>query len=590
MDRRRIAVIAAAVVLFGGAVAVLRTTGAPESPTTATTSAPPPTSLAPFAGEGVLVPTPGAPPTAPTALSFRAGPHRLQVRWTGEAPGYEVRWGRDGLDRSTLTTRNATELNGLDDDVQYTVEVRAVDAFGQRSEPARGAGTPQSSRVDAGFVDRFDQPNAPDPTRWRLSSRPNCARATPGRDDDGRRLVLSSNCASAPAVLRSRAPFVLHDGAGRFLVDTDGPGLDGELLVDLAPGPFSAVPGDPLPPGVLRLRVASGGGTSTVEVLTAEGTPTTAVRAVPLLEPGITHRWELLIRPDGVSVVLDGSTVATSTAVARWSEATALLSVSGPTGQRVAVSLVAFDAGALPPYVPSPKVDVVVAAKAAEDEAGQPVAGVTGGQLRLTLLHSDTAPSAPDLSVVVGGVSVPLRPAVAGEAWRSGYAAVADLPKEAVRVVDGTLHATVVSTLRVQVSHVDLELAGTFTGTPPSTDTAPLGGVERELARATGSVLDAAGHPVPEGTPVQRGRLVLDLVLDASGPVAGLAGFTVRVDGDRVASVPTTAAGPAVAGRWRLAVNTGALSAGPHLVEVRLFGTSADTRPTSAFVPFFVAQ
>ncbi len=70
----------------------------------------------------------------------------------------------------------------------------------------------------------------------------------------------------------------------------------------------------------------------------------------------------------------------------------------------------------------------------------------------------------------------------------------------------------------------------------------------------------------------------------------GLAGFTVRLDGDEVAGVPTTVDGPAVAGQWRLALNTGSLSAGPHMIEVKAFSTESSTRPSSAFVSFFVAE
>jgi hypothetical protein len=91
---------------------------------------------------------------------------------------------------------------------------------------------------------------------------------------------------------------------------------------------------------------------------------------------------------------------------------------------------------------------------------------------------------------------------------------------------------------------------------------------------------------------VRPGRLVFDLVLSGrpGAPLAGLAGFTVRVDDQRVAAVPTDRAGPGVAGRYRLALNTAGFSAGPHMIEVRLFGTSGETRSTSAFIPFLVGR
>ncbi|MFI9810665.1 fibronectin type III domain-containing protein [Saccharothrix variisporea] len=597
MNRRRIAVIAAGVVLFGGVVAVLRTNGVEEPGTATSTSQPPPTSLTPFAAQGVLVPTPGARPESPGGPRVLPGSRRLQVVWTGDAPGYEVRWGRGGNpDQSRLVAQPATELTGLEDGAEYTVDIRAVDAFGQRSEPARVTGTPKAAELgDYALADTFDQPTAPDPARWRLATRGTCARAG---SDDGR-LVISSSCAAAPTSLRSRAPFVLRDAddLGRFVVETDAPGADGELFLDLVPGPVSTLMGDGLPPDAIRLSVTSGNGKTTAAVVTPEGTPTTSVREVSPLQHALTHRWELVLRRDGARVLLDGELVATSPAVPRWREATALLSVSGPTGQRVHVGLVAFDGAptSAPPSLPSPPVQVGVVADAGP-LTGSPLPGVAGGQLRLTLVHTDGSPVAPEFTLAVGDTRVPLRPAVAGAPWKAGvgYPVVADLPPSALLLDEGRLKANVVTPLRVQVSHVDLELTpGPDASRPSATQSAPLPEVELDLARADGAILDASGKPVPEGATVHRGRVVFDLTLvgrpeQRGTGLAGLAGFTVRLDDDRVAAVPTNLHGPGVAGRYRLALDTGALSPGPHLIEVRLFSTSSDTRPTSAFVPFLI--
>ncbi|QFZ16236.1 fibronectin type III domain-containing protein [Saccharothrix syringae] len=593
MDRRRIALIAAGAVLFGGVVWVLRTAGVGEPSSATPTSAAAPTSLAPFAAEGVLVPTAGAPPEAPRDLAVTSGPRRLQLRWRGEAPGYEVRW---GADRSKLVTDTAVQLDGLEDERAYDVEVYAVDAFGQRSAPAKSSGTPHGVAVDGySLVDRFDRDDAPDPLRWRTASRPNCARAAPGRGDEGRRLVLTGNCAAAPTTLRSRTPFVPRDGdeLGRFAVETDAPGSDGELALDLVPGPVSVGGGDGLPPGSVRLLVATGNGSTSVRVQTADGAPTEPVREVPRLDPGLSHRWELVLRRDGARVLFDGGLVATSPAVPRWAEATALVSVSGPTAQRAAFSLVALDSAPAspPPLVPGPEVEVSVADRPPPDRSWAALPGVTGGQLRMALLHSDASPGAPALEVSVAGVRVPLRAAVPGAPWRPGaaYPVVADLPVEALRVASPKLAVTLLTGLRVQVTHVDLEL----TGTPgPAARPDAVVPVEPELARIDGTVLDAGGLAVPQGAAVPPGRLVFDVLLSGRPgvPLAGLAGFTLRVDGDRVAALPTDRAGPGVAGRYRFALNTSGFTAGPHLIEVRLFGTSGDTRSTSAFVHFFIGR
>ncbi|MDQ2583246.1 fibronectin type III domain-containing protein [Saccharothrix yanglingensis] len=594
MDRRRIALVAAGVVLFAGVIAVLRTGGDEGSSATTTTSAPPPTSLAPFAAEGVLVPKAGEPPAPPGALTVSSGPRRLQLRWTGDAPGYEVRWGQG---RTKFVTDLATQLDGLENDEEYRVEVLAVDAHGRRSAPAKSVGTPRGTAGDYELEDRFDQPDAPDPTRWRLASRGDCARATPGRGDDGPRLVISNNCAASPATLRSRTPFRLDDGSGRLVVETDAPGPDGELLLDLVPGPVTLVGGDVLPPGAVRLRVATGNGSTSVRVLTPDGAATTEVRPVAALEAGISHRWELELGPGGARVVLDGDVVATSPSAPAWTEATALVSAVGPTGQRAAFSLIAFDGAPAspPPLVPGPGVEVVTAPDApASAPTSPPPPGVTGGRLRLAVLHTDESPQAPPFTLAVGGAVVPLRPAVEGAPWRPSvpYPLVADLPAEVLGSPGGELRATLVTGLRVQVSHVDLELAGTATGTPPATRSVPPAGLELKLARVTGTVLDASGQVVPEGAAVRRGRLVLDLLLTSrpGEPLAGMAGFSLRVDDERVAVVPTAEEGPGIAGKYRFALNTSGLSPGPHMIEVRLFGTSAETRATSAFVPFFLGR
>ncbi|QTR05680.1 hypothetical protein J7S33_14660, partial [Saccharothrix algeriensis] len=164
-------------------------------------------------------------------------------------------------------------------------------------------------------------------------------------------------------------------------------------------------------------------------------------------------------------------------------------------------------------------------------------------------------------------------------------------------LVDGRLPVTVVTGLPVRATHVDLELTPAPGPPPPPRRTAgdpPANGPEPDLARVVGTVLDAGGRPVPEGSPVPRGRGVFDLTLDGrSGErgagLAGLAGFTVRLDDERIATVPTDLGGPGVAGSFRLALDTGGLSAGPHTIEVRLYGAAADVRPSSAFVSFFLS-
>ncbi|MET1074074.1 MAG: fibronectin type III domain-containing protein [Umezawaea sp.] len=632
MDRRRIAVVAAGLVLIGGTIVVLRGSGLTGPAVTTTPVPPPPTSLAQFAGQGVVLPSSTEKPQAPERLVVQTGPQRLQLRWTGESAGYEVRWGKnDALEHTVLVAQPVAQVDGLDDGVKYRVEVRSVDSFGRRSAPTAGSGTPvtdKSSDAKYALLDRFDQPDAPDPTRWRLATRENCARATPGQGDDARRLVISSNCAAAPVTLRSRTPFAPADSdeLGRFVVETDAPGVDGELFLDLVPGPVSVVSSVPveqasdravdaagLPPGTVRARIASSAGNTTAQVLVAPGTPRIAPTGeqphpVPAARLGISQRWEVVLRRDGVRVLRDGALVAKGEVAPQWTEATALVGIVGPSGERVHVDLIGFTgkASATPPLVPSPPVRVDVGGSPASASNPKLVPDVLGGRLRMSIVHTDGSGIAPQFNALVGGsVTVPLRPAVPDTAWRSesGYPVYADLPPEALALVGPDDHLAVSvltpTPMRVQLTHVDLELTpepGARTASPPSTATDALNGVELDLARVGGKVLDASGQPVPDGKPVQPGRLVLDVVLDGlegrrtTARLPGLAGFTIRLDGEEVASVPTTTDGPAVAGQWRLALNTSSLSAGPHMIEIKAFSTESTTRPSSAFVSFFVAE
>jgi len=630
MDRRRIAVLAAGLVLFGGVIVVLRTAGEGGTAAPSATSAPPPTALTPFAAEGVLLPTKGAKPGPPNNLEVEPGPQRLRLRWTGETPGYEVRWGKgDALDHAKLIAQTTTQLDGLEDGVDYRVEVRGIDSFGQRSDAMSMPGKPATDTSgDRKFVllDRFDQAEAPDPTRWRLLTRANCARATPGHDDDAGRLVISSNCAAAPVSLRSRTPFTLADAEelGRFVVETDGPGVDGELFLDLVPGPVGLMTGVPsssaadravdaagLPTGAIRARITSGGGVTSAQVLVAPGTPrvtpvTEQVKPVTASQTGITQRWELVLRRDGVRILRDGVLVATGDVVPQWREATAVLSVAGPTVDRVNIDLIAFAGAAAktPPLVQSPPITVAIGTVSMPSTKREPIPWATGGQLRMTITHSESSGPPPELFALVDGtVKVPLRPALPGVEWRAdiGYPVVADLSPEALgRLGEGdSLEVSVQTTVRVQATHVDLELTakqGAAIPAPTSAQTAPVNGVDVELARVNGVVLDASGKPVDSGKPVPRGRVVLDVTMDGGasqrtgGRLAGLAGFSVRLDGDPVAAVSTTADGPCVAGEWRLAVNTDGLSPGPHMIEVRAFGTEATTKPAATFVSFFVGE
>ncbi|GAA2665074.1 MULTISPECIES: hypothetical protein [Actinosynnema] len=603
MDRRRIGFVAAGAVLFAGVVVVLRGGGLP-GPADAgiSTRPPPPTSLTAFSSDGVLVPAPGPAPDAPEELAARPGPGSLLVTWTGGAPGYEVRWGLGDVSRTRLVTGSLVELR-VPDGREQRVEVRAVDEFGQRSAPASASGVPGPVGVrEPGayhLVDRFERADAPDPARWRLTTKPGCARVGAGEGEEAAALVVATTCAGVPAVLRSRAPLVLREDAeelGRFAVGAGGPIANGELALELAPGPVAALSGAGLPPGALRLVVRASEESVTAQVLTAEGDRTRVLRPLDDVEPGTGHVWELVLRRDGALVLLDGEPVVSSPVVPAWREATALVSLSGPIGQRVPVWLAGLGgAPSAPPPLVGP-VRVEVTPEGGEAGAGS---GAPAGQLRMTLSHARPRPPTEPLVAVVSGVPVPLRAAVDGAPFRvdTGFPVVGDVPAGVASVSDdGVVGVRLALGFEATATHAELEFEPG--GPVPAATGLEPGPPETALPRPTARVLDASGAPLPSGAPVPRGRVVVELVLvgaPAQHGLAGLAGFGLWMDGTRIASVPTALGGPAVAGSYRVAVNTGSLpggplAEGPHMVEARLFGTSGSTRPTSAFASFFAAR
>jgi hypothetical protein len=523
------------------------------------------------------VPGPQGRPAAPGAVTARSGHHRVQLTWTGDAPAYEVRWG----EHRRLVTRPGTQLNGLRNDQELEVEIRAVDSFGQYSEPARTKATPRADTAQYSFVDRFDGTDEPNQERWRFGKRTDCARATSGDDDDHDRLVISSSCGTRAVSLRARTPFVRGPDESRFVVETDAPGSGGRLLLDLVPGPVS-VQGEPVLPNAVRATVSTDAAGNSIVELVPDGT---ATKPVPAAVPGVSVRWELVVGPTGVQVHRDGEVVATSPFVPPWREATALAGIAALAGDRVraGIDLIGFRAAAAeaPPNVPVPNVRV--------DAAPAPVKripDVTAGQLRLALIPSGEGP--PVDRVEVNDVEVPLRPAVEGQQWKPGaeYPAVADLPREAFT---DTLNVGLLTADRVQVTHTDVELTGPVSGISKRDSGSPLVDARPSLANPVAEVLDSGGQPVQNGAALARGRVVLEVRITAlDAAVAGLAGFEVRLDGTHIATVPTTADGPAGAGRWRIPLNTASLTGGPHAIEVRAFSTDQGAHPETGYVPFLL--
>lgn len=651
----------AGLLLVGGAVGLLRVAGQGQLSSTApTTLPPPPTSLSHYAAQGVLVPGPGAPPPGPGRLVVRAGPNRLQVTWGSAvrgghdpvgAAGYDVRWGAGPgkLTGERLVAEPAVEIDGLADNASTTVSVRTVDAFGQRSAPSTTSGRPRADTATYSFRDDFHEAVVPDPRRWRLTSLDACTNAGRAGGALGR-LVVSDTCQGGQVTMRARTPFRLASSAvngelGRFTIDTDAPGEQGELDLDLVPGPVDlldespagpipnltpdAAQDDPsLPPGTVRVQITTtvGPASASAQVLVAPGTPRIAATgqrfaAVPLPRTGLSQRWDVVLRTDGIQVWCDGVEVAAGNVVPAWSSATALIGFGGPvTGDlNAAVNLVGF-AGApssapallAPPDVQPHAVALPESNPVTPATPGLPaIGGAAGAQLRLTLLPVAGAAQtpvwngsgpAPSFQVEVDGRRFPARPAIAGTPLLSAvrYPMIADLPPDVLVPQAGAIPVVVLTNLPMtgpvnfEVLSGDVELAlspGTKPTVPRPTNAAR---VPAALAVPTVTLLDAGGLPLPANQPLPGGRVVLDLVLDGpggerlTGQVAGLAGFDVWLDGTKLATVPTTEGGPGVAGEWQIALDTGTMPPGQHTIDMHGFSTDNAVASVSAAVTFTV--
>ncbi|MGH3880065.1 MAG: fibronectin type III domain-containing protein, partial [Actinophytocola sp.] len=253
-SRNRLLAWLAGVLLLVGVVAVLRTTE-PEPD-----QAEPAVRVDRFASNFVVLPSAGRRPEPPERILVTPGAGRLRLSWAdglagGTAPpgviGYDVRWRIDGeRAASRLVAAPDVQLDGLTDGRRYRVEVRAVDAFGQRSRPTELIAVPgHQDRAEfaglTGMYDDFANPasaleSSPE-SRWHVSGYRGCVGLGAGQVE-GSGLPIDLGCGADMAVLRSRAPMRLTaprgaDGVlGRVVVGTDAAGPGGELTVDLVPG------------------------------------------------------------------------------------------------------------------------------------------------------------------------------------------------------------------------------------------------------------------------------------------------------------------------------------------------------------------
>lgn len=612
----------AGVALLVGAVIMLRDPEpAPDGP-----AEPPP--IQRFNADLVVLPGPGSPPEQPSTLTVDPDHTRLRVSWAdglvgGERPqgvvGYEITWDRvDGEGRagSRLVVAPDVLLDGLVDGERYRIQVRSVDAFGQRSQPTETTGLPEPDTRPRplGLTEIYDNFTQELTQRWHLSDHRGCATARPGE----RGLEITLSCGSDVAVLRARVPLRLGDGEelGRVAVRTDAAGPGGELTIDLVPGRPDRVgvgtrragSEGGLPGTGIRVSVGDAGVEIGVGPELPAGAPTVRHQPVPRRGPGVGHLFEVALTTGGVRVYQDGLAVATREVRPPWPEAAVLVGVRGPEDRPSVVHVSGVGMSGprqQPPDVVEAPVALGTSRVLALDEPApdrsllrEPLVRARSAKVVLTLATSPRL----DLSrarIQLGAAHVPARSTVPRPPTVTGASLtlVADIPQSLLGAHGpATIHPFVLripggdATTAVVETYLEIVPAPGWTAPrlsqpPPLSPTDALPTVELSLG-------DAAGRPLPSRTLPPSGQVVLTVTSQAAtsqwdtGAVAGVRGVEVYLDGRLIAAFPTDADGLGVGGTYALPIAVNGLAAGDHVLEARQYGRTGN--PATAKLRFDV--
>ncbi|WP_211762278.1 hypothetical protein [Kutzneria sp. CA-103260] len=470
--------------------------------------------------------------------------------------------------------------------MSYSIEVRAVDAYGKRSNPAETTGMPSATPDNSwkkpltGLFDDFSDV-ATLTRRWHLAGYQGCVDAGSG----GGGLLIGLECGADQAVLRARSRIELASNGelGRIAVVTDAAGPGGQLTVDLSPGPVDRV-GPTLPSGSVQIVVDDQG----ARVLAADDVPrvpgTHPAVAVPR-GVGVPHLFEVVLRADGITVLEDGQEIGFGGVVPSWTSAYVLYGFQGPAGlkSRVFVDAAGFS-GPPSPASPVSEVSLVPATVRALGPADlapgigisrKPLIGAASARYVATV-RADSADLDPaGLSVQLGASRYPVVQAVPGPVPAGSVTTVyADLPVSLFGA-DGPdqLSPYVLRSDRGQATILESYLEIHSTGTPPG-----FAGAALQAAPPVSQVPLVKVDSSQDG-----GRLVLDVTLDGrySREVTGVAGFEVWLDGQLAAGQPTDTNGPGLGGRYTVVFSAGSLSPGKHTVDVREYPVDGSLAPVS---------
>lgn len=577
MASRKLMGIVVGLALLGGTVAVLRDEVAPPTPVSTE-----PVSLTRFLDERVDYRRDDQALLTPVDLTLTAlDPSSLRVSWSAAGglghQGFEVRW----HDQVRYVLATETELLGLDPDAKIAVEVRAVDAEGHRSEPARAEAAPRDVHDGSwddqlvGLVDHFDGPETLNPRRWRVLGNDDCLglRTLP----DARRMEITCDDVELQSnvPLRLTAP-AIDEAIGRVMLTVEGPvaaptGTPSTTSIALLPEPFDDLPWRPgydvaserefLPSGAVILHITPQGASFSL----GSGLPATsrvvqASNTVPLPAPGVRHRWELRVLPDAVVALRDGEVMAAAAVAVRWTSAHPRLDFHNAKGMVVD----SFGIGGQPDAAETSSVIDI------GPSLGNVPSGLLDGGVSARVVATVYANANAPVTMWFGDRSAPAKPMY--PEYTSGLIIVyADFPLPEVTLGAGP-KIRLTSTTDVDVFGAQVVVrtspAAPARPSPRLTDRRP---PEPQVARLRLTVVhDSGASPMTHLPKDGKSRLVVELGGGNDPTVAAIAGIEVDLDGERIVTLPTAANGPAVGGRYEFRVDTGKLSSGGHRVSVRV--------------------
>ncbi|TDV42577.1 hypothetical protein CLV71_11747 [Actinophytocola oryzae] len=628
-----------AVALIAGAVVTLRATDEPHTKDTKSDDTERPVVVDRYAADYVILPQPGRAPAPPAnVVAVPDGATRLRVSWADGLPGgvtpsgatgYEVRWRQNGASHVVLVATPDVLIDHLDEGQRVRVEVRTVDAFGQRSRPAVADGTPKvvADRWRGAMTGMYDDFRDPPrlQERWHLSGYRGCVDVV---NEHGHGLPIELGCGADLAVLRARQPMTLtapdaSGELGRVAVRTDTAGTGGELTITLAPGPVDRVGVEneradrfeardaTLPGGTIRVGIDTSG----VHVSAAPDVPTGTpgplqVFPTPARGPGVSHLYEVVLTTAGLRVYQDGLAVAVAGVVPTWQAASVLFGLRGPDQRRSRVHVLSAGfTGKATEVAPVHEVPINAGTQRVLDLSEQspqlgiartPLTNATSARLVATVTMA-AGMDAGGVVVQLGGIRVPA-PAVAPPPTANGAAVTVRAEVPAALLGRSGADSITPFVLRapganqqVRVVETYLEVTQAGGGTPPPPTLQPGRTPGPDMLPSIDAVLaNSAGEPLTSAVVPRTGQILLDLSLDGAsnqwetGSIGGVQGFQVWLDGKLAAGLPTRADGPGLGGRHTLSIATRGLARGAHVMEVREYAMDGTERPQSAVLNFTV--